>query len=188
MSLRPLLPALPSLPAEPAGPSMWDSIQALGRGAERKMARERKHGTAACTPQLQPSLPLIGSIPLLSECDLDLGDGKDYHGTAPNCDWGWTGPNCERPLCGAYHWPSIEKWAAKTGNTCALKPDKNVGGKSLGLHAKLRRIGDSMHIPEHWMREDWIWLLTVLAALAILRKNAQFIITLGILQLLMKLS
>ena len=45
-----------------------------------------------------------------------------------------------------------------------------------------------MHIPEHWMREDWIWLLTVLAALAILRKNAQFIITLGILQLLMKLS
>ena len=86
MSLRPLLPALPSLPAEPAGPSMWDSIQALGRGAERKMARERKHGTAACTPQFQISLPIIGSIPLSSECDLDLGDGKDYHGTAPNCD------------------------------------------------------------------------------------------------------
>ena len=29
------------------------------------------------------------------------------------------------------------------------------------------------------MREDWIWLLTVLAALAILRKNALFIITSG---------
>ena len=69
-----------------------------------------------------------------------------------------------------------------------MKPDKNVGGKSLGLHAKLRRICDSMHIPEHWMREDWIWLLTVLAALAILRKNAQFIIKLGILQLFMKLT
>ena len=158
----PLLPALPSLPL----------------------------------PALGPAVPVLNGFlePTASQVDVARSEikrwhtGPGTHGTAPNCDWGWTGPNCERPLCGAYHWPSIEKWAARTGNTCAQKPDKNVGGKSLGLHAKLRRIGDSMHIPEHWMREDWIWLLTVLAALAILRKNAQFIITLGILQLLMKLS
>ena len=74
---------------------MWDSIQALGKGAERDGALAGSW-LRPRAPQLQTSLPLIGSIPLLSECDLDLGDGKDYHGTAPNCDWGWTGPNCER--------------------------------------------------------------------------------------------